>query len=315
MTTPEISVVISTDTYDTVRNVLAYYRRQSIADRLEVVLVAPAREGLNLDEGTSDGLHSVQVVECELEWLARARARGIEAARAPVVIFGETHAYPEPEYAEALLEAHRGPWDVVGPAMCNANPESLLAWASLFLDYGPWVESRERGPMDDVPAHNGSYKRDALLAYGERLTEMLESDPLLNADLRDRGHGLFLESRARTRHLNVSRPGFWILERVVAGRAFAAGRAESWTMPRRVVYALGSPLIPFVRLARIVGHIRRAGKARELIPRVLPALLGALLVSAFGEMAGYAFGVGNARNTLWEIEVHRERYARGGPSW
>jgi hypothetical protein len=164
--------------------------------------------------------------------------------------------------------------------------------------------------MDDVPAHNGSYKQAALLAYGERLAEMLMSDPLLNADLLSRGHRLFLESRARTYHLNVSRRGQWIRERFVAGRAFAAGRSASWAMPRRLAYALGSPGIPFVRLARILGHIRRSGRSRELIPRLLPSLFAALAISGAGELTGYALGVGNARKTLWEIELHRERYAR-----
>ncbi len=309
---PAISVVLPTDTYATVRDVLAHIRRQSIGNRLELVIVTSSPAGLELEGGERDTLHSVRVVESTLDSMPRARARGIDAARAPVVVLAETHAFPDPEYAEALLDTHRGPWAVVGPAMCNANPDSLLSWASLFLDYGPWIERKERGPMADVPAHNGSYKRAALLEYGDRLEEMLESDTVLNADLRDRGHRLFLEPRARVYHLNVSRPGPWVVERFLAGRAFAASRARSWAASRRLAYAVGSPLIPLVRLSRILPQIRASGRAPELLPRLLPALVGALAFSAFGELLGYAFGAGGAPRRLYEIELHRQRYTRAG---
>jgi hypothetical protein len=309
---PEISVVLPTDTYATVRNVVSHLRRQSVSDRLELVLVTPEPERLELDDDVRADLHSVRLVASEIESMPLARARGIEAAAAPVVVLGETHAYPAPEYAEALLEAHRGPWAVVGPAMLNANPESLLAWAALYLDYGPWVDCKHRGPMDDVPAHNGAYKRDVLLEYGPRLEAMLESDTVLNADLRARGKELYLEPRAQTYHLNVSQLGTWLAERVVAGRAFAASRAAGWPRRRRLAYALGSPLIPLVRLVRIRGQIRASGRERELLPRLLPALVVALAFSAFGELLGYARGVGGAQRLLYEIELHRERYARRG---
>ena len=310
---PEISFVLLTDTYATIRNVLSHLRRQSARDRLELVIVTPSPEELELEDGVCSGLHSVQIVESELESIPRARATGIQAARAPIVVLGETHCYPEPDYAEALIEAHRGPWAVVGPAMLNANPESLLSWAGIFLDYGPWVECKERGPMADVPSHNGSYKRSVLLEYGPRLEEMLESDTVLNADLLSRGNALYLESRARTSHLNVSQLDVWIAERVLAGRAFAASRARRWPRGRRLAYALGSPLIPLVRFVRILRYVRASGRAQELLPRLLPALVVALVVSAFGEMLGYTFGVGGARRPLYEIELHRERYAGAGP--
>ncbi|MGZ8740515.1 MAG: hypothetical protein ACXWZ8_07965, partial [Gaiellaceae bacterium] len=169
------------------------------------------------------------------------------------------------------------------------------------------------GPMADVPSHNGAYKRSVLLELGPQLLEMLESDTVLNADLRARGHSLYLEPRARTFHLNVSRPGVWVQERLAAGRAFAASRSRMWSMPRRLAYAAGSPLIPGVRFVRILRQIRASGRT-DLLPRVLPALVFALVVSAFGELLGYSFGVGGARKPLYEIELHRERYAAAPPA-
>ena len=309
-TPPEITVVLPTDSYETARRVIAHLRSQSARDRLELVLVTPSREHFVLPAAACEGLHSVRVVESDLDLLPRARAVGIRAANAPVVVLAETHAYPDPDYAQALIDAHRESWAVVGPAMLNANPDSMLAWAALFLDYGPWVDAKQTGPMVDVPAHNGAYKRAVLLEYGPKLEEMLDSDPVLNADLRSRGYRLYLEARARTYHLNVSKIQACGIERIVAGRAFAASRAKAWPTVRRAGYALGSPLIPVVRLLRTVGYVRTSGLAGQLLPELLPALMFALLASAFGELLGYAFGAGNARRLMYEIELHRERYVR-----
>jgi hypothetical protein len=309
-TAPEISFVVVTDTFATVRKVVDHLCRQTARAGLELVLVTPSRAALALDEGACAGLHGVEVVECDIAQLHRARAHGVAAATAPIVVLGETHAYPEPEYAEALIAAHRGPWAVVGPTVLNANPRSMLGWAALFLDYGPWIDHARGGALPDVPAHNGSYKRSVLLAYGPELESRLRSDTLLNADLRSKGHRLYLEPRARVLHLNVSTIRGCLLERVVAGRAFAASRSESWSPIRRAAYALGWPLIPAVRLGRTLGYLRRSGHASTLLPRLLPALGLALVASAFGELLGYTLGLGGALRPLYDIELHRERYTR-----
>jgi hypothetical protein len=304
---PELSVVLVTDELATVQTVLEHLGEQSASDRVEVVLVTPA-ERLELDPPLRERFAGVRVVRVpDIDALPQVRASGVHAATAPVVALGETHSYPQPGWAEALIEAHRGPWTAVGPTITNANPESAIAWANLLLDYGPWVDVEVGGPAETLPGHNSSFKRDVLLAYGARLGTVFESDTQLVADLLARGHSLYLEPRARTAHLNISQPGAWVRERLYAGRNFAAVRSANWPRRRRAVYALGSPLIPAVRLGRTVRHLREVRRLR-LLARVLPALVVSLAFSATGEAMGYALGRGSLRR-LYEMELHRVRYA------
>ena len=303
---PDLSILLVTDELATVRDVLASLSDQSASDRLEVVLVGQA-ERLDVDGRVRDEFAAVRVVPvADIGELPRARAAGVRAATAPVVLVGETHSYPQPGWAEALIEAHRGPWTAVGPAIVNANPQSAIAWSNVLLDYGLWLDPAQGGPAEHLPGHNTAFKRSALLEYGPGLETMLESDTELLANLRARGHLLYLEPRARTAHLNVSRPGPWLRERVAAGRDFAGLRSRRWSPLRRAAYALGSPLIPVVRLARVVGQLR-ARRALGLLPRVLPALAVGLAFSAAGEAAGYAAGRGSPRS-LYEMELHKVRY-------
>jgi Glycosyl transferase family 2 len=305
---PTMSVIILTpDSYDTIRKTMNCLRAQTVRDQLEIIVVAPSTSGLNGEPELKD-FNRVRLVEVgPMNSTAVARAAGVREATAPVIALAEDHSYPEPQWAEALIAAHRGPWAAVGPAVGNANPQSALSWANLAIEYGPWLDPAPRGPMDHLPGHNSSYKRDLLLAYGSQLEAMLHAESVLHWNLRGQGHQLYLESSARTFHLNFSLALPTIPLRFFGGRLFAASRAQGWSGLRRFLYAAASPLIPLVRLRRILRDLHRAGR---LQPRILPLLILALAIDAAGEMIGYLLGSGQAMCKLTDMEFHRHRYQK-----
>jgi glycosyltransferase involved in cell wall biosynthesis len=305
---PRLSVVIVTDAYETIRRTVRHLLAQTVASDLELVIVAPEGE-LALDSDELAGLHSHAVVPVgDIQSLSWARAPGIRAATAPVVALAESHCFPEPEWAERFLAAHENGWAAVGPAIVNANPATVVSWINLLIDYGPWLGPTEGGEIDDLPGHNSSYKRDLLLEFGDRLPTMLEAETIMHADLRARGHRLYQEPGARAAHLNVTRTSSWIGERFQTGRRFASARSHSWPAWRRALYAAGSPLIPFVRLGRLLGDLRRTGVGRNLRAYGYPLLVLALAVSASGELVGYVLGSGDSMYALSRIELHKERH-------
>lgn len=307
---PAMSViVISPDSYSTVRRTIRRLRAQNVSHQLEIVLVMPSVQSTDIDPGELNSFCGVQVIEIsDMMSTARARALGVQRATAPVVAFVEDHAFPAKGWAEALIRAHQQPWAAVGPMMANANPRSLVSWVNLIIEYAEWMEPVSAGVKAHLPGHNGTYKRALLLEYGDRLEAMLEAESILQWDLRAKGHQLYLEPAAKTYHQNFSAPFSWIPLRVDGGRLFAASRARTWSPLRRLLYAFSAPLIPFVRFSRIVGELRRPGRARHLMPRAAPLLFAGLVADGAGEMIGYACGVGNAMRRLSDMEFHRERY-------
>jgi hypothetical protein len=305
----ELSVILATDGLETIRGVVERLREQTARERLELVVVTPA--AFELADG---GFGAVRVVETEGDPIdvARLRAEGVRAASAPAVLLAETHSFPASDSLERLIERHREPWAGVGQAICNGNPQTMRSWTNLFLDYGPWADPHPGGVLRELPTHNSSFKRAEFLACGEQLPELLRYSEAINAALRSRGGSLYLEPRARTFHVNVSRAGSWVVERSAAGRAYAASRAAGWPAWRRAAYALGSPLIPLVRGRRVLGDIRRTGRSAELLPRILPALAAGLTLSALGELVGYAAGAGRAPEMIGEMEVRRMPHVRRG---
>ena len=306
---PALSVVLVTDEFETVSRTVRYLGAQTIADRIELVLVAAG--DLEPDADATAAFHSTRLVRVgDIRSLSWARAPGIRAAAAPLVALGESHCFPEPEWAERFVAAHQNGWAAVGPAVVNANPGTAVSWVNLLLDYSPWLAPTSGGELPDLPGHNSSYRRDLLLEYGDRLESMLEAETIMHQDLRARGHRLYQEPTALAAHLNVTRTSSWIGERFQTGRRFASARSHGWPVWRRLAYAAGSPLIPLVRARRILGDIRRIDASRHLGGRGFLLFAFALAVSAVGELVGYVRGSGDSMYALSRIELHKERHVR-----
>jgi hypothetical protein len=309
---PSMSVIMLTpDRCHTLRHTLRHLGRQTIASELEIVIVVPSKAALDLDEHAVAPFHAYRVVEADSKHSSSAaRVAGVLAATAPVVAFCEDHSFPTPTWAEALVARHREPWAAVGPALLNGNPQTLRSWTNLLIEYGPWLDPVPSGPRDQIPPHNSTYKRDILLAYGERLQGLIEAETVLHWDLRARGHQLYLESAAKTRHFNMSLWSVFVPLRFSVGRLFAQARARDWPAGRRILFTLASPLIPFVRFARTLAVVRRCGPQHRLFPRLLPLLFLGFVIDGCGEMVGYAAGGGGAVRRTSEFEFHRDRRLR-----
>jgi GT2 family glycosyltransferase len=305
---PELSVIIVTpDNYDTIRKVVACLRSQSAHDQMELVLVTPSACRLELNESELSKFARFRVLEVgEIKSIGAANAAGVRYSSAPVVALAEDHAFPDPAWAEALIDAHQENWAAVGPVVRNANPGSAISCADFLIAYGVWQEGVSGGIVEHLPGHNSSYKRSVLLEYGADLETMLEAESVLHWDLNRRGYRLCLEPRAKISHLNFGVLSSWLAAQFHSGRMFASIRSRDWSAVRRSFYTCASPLIPGVRFWRLLRQSYQHSRKLPLL--VYPALVLGLTVSGLGEMTGYALGMGQARRRLTHLEFHRIRH-------
>jgi predicted dehydrogenase len=307
---PALSVVLITpDSFETLRRTVECVVAQTARDRIELVIIAPKSARIDIDRSLVAPLAGVQVVALDsLTPTGPARAAGVRAARAPVVAFGEEHCFPAPTWAAALIEAHRGDYAAVGPAIHNANPDTIVSWADLLIGYGPWAAPVAKREAEFLPGHNSSYKRAVLLEYGDRLDTLMEAETVLMWDLRAKGHRLLLDPTAQTAHMNFGYWSSWVPAMFLNGRAFADTRAAGWPLVKRLVFVAASPVIPLVRFARTFGHARRLGRGAGFLARVVPTLGIGLVADGIGQMAGYALGAGDAHARMAEYEWHRTNH-------
>jgi hypothetical protein len=308
MTTPKLSVIVLTDRFATIQRVVDHLSAQTIAGDIELVIGCPVRDELQMPTDVTFSLARVTVIEVPLLPAGTARATAVRAASAPVVVIGETHAFPAPEWASLLVHAHLGSWGSVAPGMVNANPETARSWAAFLMDYGRWLAVRPKGQIAEPPAYNASWKLAALLSVGERLPAMLDPAGALDSALAKEGR-FHHEPRAHVEHLNVVSPKAWMVERYCGGRLLGAHRRRRWPLWRRVIYAGGSWLIPIVLLLRSRQALTLARRTTRIPRGTFPILVAASLLWALGEGLGYLAGPGQAEARMMEYEVNKEKYA------
>ncbi|MGH7791074.1 MAG: hypothetical protein ACREOB_02040, partial [Thermodesulfobacteriota bacterium] len=136
----------------------------------------------------------------------------------------------------------------------------------------------------------------------------LQAETVLHWNLRAKGYQLYLEPEAKTSHVNFGLRSSWLPAQFYSGRMFAATRVQGWSIPRRLLYTFATLFIPAVRFSRILHQLNRSGSHHSLPSGVFPTLILGLVVSALGEMFGYALGTGTAKQKLSNLEFHRIRH-------
>lgn len=306
----EMSIILAClGNYESISTTVAALQQQTIVEKLELLIVALKDSGLEPKHPDFSKFYKVAIVAVDkIESVAKANAAGIRKASALIVVLAEDHAFPHRSWAQALIEAHKQDYAAIGPTIQNANPKTAVSWADFFIGYGPWADPIPAGEHEFLPGHNSSYKRDVLLEYDDNLEDILEAETLLHWELREKGHKLYLEPKAKISHTNFSLLSSWIPAQFLCGRVFAGSRRLTMSKFLRLVYFCGAPLIPFVRFSRILKQFRRVKNNTAPPLSCLPVLFFGLTLDGFGQMLGYAFGTGNAKEKLGHFEFHRTKH-------
>src|SRR5450755_4117416 len=137
---PVLSAILPTDSYETIRLVVEKLRRQTIAERIEFIVVATSSDAVAEVSRHESDFAAVRIVETRsLSPLAVPRVAGIRAARAPLIFVGETHSFLHSNAAEKLVAVMADEkWAAAVPGFENANPNSLWSWSAFLAAYGRW---------------------------------------------------------------------------------------------------------------------------------------------------------------------------------
>lgn len=303
---PALSVVtVVSSQRERVRHTLAGLAAQTAAESIESVIVDAAPEGtprLPLPE-------RLRVTYLERPGIAHGadRAEGIRSAAAPIVALLEDHAVPAPQWAEALIDAHRGPWGAVGYAFAIQHAESWVSRGALVSEAGPWMQPARRGEVASLTGTNVSYKREVVDAIPD-LPRFMLHDVELNEQLPRMGFRMFLEPRALIWHEYFTSLRLLVAANFGHGRLIALTRSTGWSLWRRVLWALVTPLsAPVVRAWRLVRTLPGRPGLLPAVAAALPIIAAAYAGAAAGESLGYVFGAGRAAGVVTYAELDAPR--------
>lgn len=217
----------------------------------------------------------------------RLRALGADAARGRLVAFLEDHAAAGPRWAAALREAYGAGHRIIGGPVENGLQSRAVDWALYFVEYGYYMPPMRGGPAPRLSGLNIAYDGALLRACRDVWKEALQENEINDA-LRARGHTLHIAPEAVVESFLPMTLGYGMGHLRDGGRHFARYRASRCSAARRLVWALGSPLVPavlFLRLAHAIAS-RRPVRLFQLL-RALPFLTLVLGAWGWGEATGY----------------------------
>lgn len=307
---PTLSIILlMSRSFDWLQKTLVYWGRQTIHDQIEAIIVRPEHlRDVPIKEEFLRPFHSYRVITIpELSAVGVGFAAGVHEAAGEFVALAEDHAFPQPDVAEKLVAAFRSDPAVVaaGPKLISANVMSRLSQATFINGFWMIIFEQESRAVSALAGHNTCYRRDFLLSYGDQLPSVCEVERILHFDIEKQGKTLYLVADTAIHHANISRLSMALVHDYWGGRWFGGKRAEDWSVGRKLVYIVGAPLIPLVRLRRIVAAMRQSPDDYRELPRLLPALLLMLAAHAFGEGSGYLLGSGKSSERYAPFELSR----------
>lgn len=289
--TPDLSVVVaSVNGWEVLEPTLRALDAQAERGIMEIIVVdavgGAVRDHLRARQP------SVELIEAERKPIPMLRHLGVCRARGKVVAILEDHGRVAPSWAASILEAHKGHWAAVGGAVENGKG-GLVNWAVYFCEYTPYMQPVPEGEAGDLPGNNISYKRPHLMRHAQVLADG-KWESWINDQLRADGVPLASTNTIVVHHIKSFRAGYFANQRFHFARSFAGMRRVDQPPWKRLVYGVGSLVLPALLLARVTATVLRKRRHVGQFVLAFPLVAFFLSVGAVGEMIGYLKGPGSS---------------------
>ena len=306
-----LSIVLNhASSFGRIKKTIRHIARQTALHDLELILVSNASNASDLDISELNQIPNwKQVVLPKVPYGAIGWAAGINASAGQAVVLAEDHSFPEPRWAEVLIQRQKQGFHIVAPRVLNGNPGTLVSWANFQLTFIEFYLPQASGEAERGPGHNSSYDKKALLSMDGDLATWLVSEWVLHEAMKARGYRIFLDVDIATHHVNLSKLGALFRHSFYGGRIIGSERSKSWPLPRRLFQAAAFPLVPLLRTYRLLKWLNRKEARSEVrFLEAFPFTLAALVCHAAGEAAGYLFGEGQVMAIYQAFEISRIDY-------
>ena len=265
--TPKISIIIpsyrSRQYID--RCFQAIFRQTG--DVAEVIVVESSQER-ELAEYIARTYPAVKLISlARRAFPGEARNIGLREARGNIIVFTDMDCVPQSGWLAAIAHLlDTSSYRVVGGAVLNGTPRSLIGTAEYIVEFNEFTPSRPEGEARLLPTCNVALRKAVFEEYGGFDTVVVKgSDTLFTRRLLKRGERIYFTSAFQVAHLNRADWRRFLHNQMELGKGSAQiRRREQMTGSIFIKLPLFIPLIPFLRLFSI---------GRRLVQQRSPLLL------------------------------------------
>ena len=289
-----VSIVASTDSsFEVARRSIELLTDQTLREEIELILTGPDLETIQPDLEVLSQFGGYQIVEVgEFETTGASMAAGFRAAKGEFLVYLEEHGFPPPDFAEKVIETfEKTGADVVGYGLVPSNP-GIVSWAHIFIQFGAAVPPQPSGYKSRLGPHHVSYRAGVLTLGDPGIGDLMSNEAALHEMLHSQGRKIYYNGEISLHHAQISDFSQLIRHEFFSGVTYADARhtSQNWSVWRRTLYVLGSPLIPFWRTGRAMVDMNRSGRLWKLMPLTPLVMFAATISGTVGEIVGYTSG-------------------------
>ena len=267
------------------------------AEALELEILVVSRLPTGEAEAIAGRVARTRTILAEGLTIPQMRAKGIEAAGAPVVAVLGEHVRPGPDWAGAMLRGHAASpgGAAVGGSIAGPERAGAAGLAAFLAEYSEHMAPMPAGLVSSLPGVNISYKRSAIEACGEHLSAGAW-ETFLHEALAREGFDFRCEAGAEVAVTRTYGFPCFTAEKFRIARSYAGMRASRTGQAGRIRGAAATVILPELLVLRIARRVvgRSGVRGTMALLRSLPFLLVYVAAWTLGELAGYLLGEGSS---------------------
>jgi len=259
--------------------------QQTAAVPFEVIVVESSQDR-ELKDDIARTYPSVKLISLERRTFpGEARNIGLREAKGDIIVFTDMDCVPQPGWIETILRLQeRSNYRVIGGAVLNGTPRSLIGTAEYIVEFNEFTPSRPEGEARLLPTCNVALKKSVFDEHGGFESVVKGSDTLFTRRLLKRGERIYFTSAFQVTHLNRADWPRFLHNQMDLGKGSAQiRRREQMTGSIFVKLPLLIPLIPFLRLFSIGRRlVQQRSRLFPIFLLTLPLIFSGLLSYAWG---------------------------------
>jgi glycosyltransferase involved in cell wall biosynthesis len=298
--TPRISVVIAAMPGGRLGECLESLRSQVNPDETEVIVA-----------GSGDGAASVVesftwarfVENIGTPTVPRLLGSGITAAAGEIIAITDSSCVVAEDWIGSIARAHssqlrRQSDTIIGGAVEIDGQPSAVDWAAFFCEYAQFLLPLSTEPANEIPGNNLAFRREAL-EQASRYVHPEFWKSYWSSEIRKQGAQILASPEMVVRQEKHYEARAFLVRRFNHGRCFAGMRLASSSVLLRFLYGVGSLLLPFILMARVITTMLTKRRYLRQFCLSFHFVLLAVLAWSLGELCGYFGGAGKSCSRLW----------------
>ncbi len=291
---PELSIVIASNhSHHELERCLASLTQQSLGQKIEVIVADCGCQDEAMRDVKSKHPKISFIRFPEKTPLPKLWGAGIERSTSEIIAITDSTCIIDANWVSAILDAHQSSHPVIGGAVEIGDCKRWVDWAAYFCEYGQFMRPLKEGAATELPGNNLSFKRQTLERGREFVQDEFWKTYWCRRLQEERVQLIAVPSIVVYYSKSFGLMPF-LIRRFHHGRCFAGMRVSQASLLTRVFYIAGSPLLPFLFLARTIAGV--VPKKRYLKQFILsfPISVLAVVLWSIGEFCGYLAGTGES---------------------